>query len=1200
MTKKIDELIERALVPALAHGGKTPVDRHGARAYPGVGGMDDDPMYEAESIKSAEVIHIPNDKGAMATRQVDKTGDTRENDRVVRMTAVEQAIKDNSELLKSRGMVITGKLGAGQMGIAFNLQDGKVLKVTADKREALASFKIEGKPLKHVNRIYRVFRLPGDNAVFGIVQDKLTPLTTAEKVVFDKNMGICIRVLNRKWSELHKGWDHFARAVIEAGETYDRPTDYLKKALTALSREFGVHFMMEELFASGIGFHDYHGGNLMKNSSGKYVINDLGVSEVVGGVPPPMLEDRSETGDAVSDAEDILLASKDLLIKNNIRPIGDIGKGSRGVAFETQDGKVLKVTIDKDEALASFRIQGKRIPHVIEVYRVFSFPEDKENFPPTWGILQERLESLTSKDKAVLHWANKRIEALFDNNMLCYTDGWKNFMSDVHQAVDEKDIAEDSKDWAEIVKALKVYKRFGLNSMMDGLSGAGIKFYDYHVGNIMKRAGKDEFVITDLGASEVPGGLPPPTLESVIKENLADRLAVIFAPLQPFSKPQAELVRRLGKGAKVILLLQRGPIDFETMHDVIKSSLPDMEGKVEVYDAFGQDLAQALDRAEQVGSQGLRPGAAIELYAVGDKQQLQQTMASSGLFGESPAIIRPLDPKLTIDKASIAAVRNGSIKNVMDPHVFSDHTRARDVEMKLKAALQVKEMVEGVLGSLTEKALVDWNGELNAEKVIQHNLEKLKPHITFKADGTLEFLGSGRYSMVYEAGANKVLKITADVKDATAAYKLKGKSLPHVIKIHDAFMLESPPELKAHEVFAVIAEKIEALDENGEESAEITRAFMLVRETNKSEELFTLLSSNKLEEFFNTFRQSVREDKMEEIQGSPQTNKYKNMISKINTDVEAYARELWDVMRKYSIDKMIDELSRAGVAFADYKGDNLGKKGNQYILLDIGTNSEAGQKPPPLGESLMETAWPEADILRAHDKARPVEPPTRSIPVGMELYHGSTQEHIEPRKFLSLTTNTKAAKQWVEMEHGEKPHILKFRITHELRVLEWPATHDHKALETAAFWMLQLTGFRGEYGLGWNMLGSARVPELWETVEKMGFDGIWLESIDSGHDELMVFDPASKIAIVKPEATVSQEGFQGGGLASGGNLMKRSQSSPWSTGKGAEGLPPGTRPDDDMTIDQAGSSDPDSDLDKLATQKVDTMVKRVIGGLAGK
>jgi len=1029
MTKKIDELIEQALTPALAHGGKTPVDRHGARPYPGAGGMDDDPMYEAGVIRSPEIIDIPND---------DKTGSTRVSGRVVRMTTVEQAVEDNSELLKLRGMVITGKLGAGQMGIAFNLQDGKVLKVTTDKREALASFKIEGKPLKHVNRIHRVFRIPGAAAIFGIVQDKLTPLTAGEKIIFDKSMGACLRVLDHKWKELHRGWDHFARAVIEAGETYDRPTDYLKKALTTLTRGFGLHFMMEELFVNGIGFHDYHGGNLMKNSAGKYVINDLGVSEVVGGVPPPMLEDLSQTGDAVSDAEDILLASKNLLIKNNIRPINDIGKGSRGVAFETADGKVLKVTIDKDEAIASFKIQGKKIPHVIEVYKVFSFPEDKKNFPPTWGILQERLEPLASKDKAILHWANERIEALFDNNMLCYTDGWKNFISDVHQAVDEKDIAEDSKDWAEIVKALKIYKRFGLNNMMDGLSAAGIRFYDYHVGNIMKRASKDEFVITDLGASEVPGGLPPPVLESAITESLADRLAVIFAPLQPFSKPQAELVRRLGKGAKVILLLQRGLIDFETMYDVIKSSLPDMEGKVEVYDASGQDLAQALDRAEQVGSQGLRPGAAFELYAVGDKQQLQQTVASSGLFGDSPVIVRPLDPKLTIDKVSMTALRGGgSIKNVMDPHVFSDHTRARDVEMKLKAALQVKSMVESILGSLIEKTLEDWSGKLNAEKVIQHNLEKLKAHVTFKTDGTLDFLGSGQYSMVYDAGANKILKITADVKDATAAYKLKGKSLPHVIKIYETFKLESPPELDGHEVFGVIAEKVEALDGNGEESAEITRAFMLVRETGKSEELFTLLSANKLEEFFNVFRQSVREDKMEEIQGSPQTNKYKNLISKINTDVEAYASELWDVMRKYAIDKMIDELSTAGVAFADYKGDNLGKRGNQYVLLDIGTNSEAGQKPPLL-------------------------------------------------------------------------------------------------------------------------------------------DG----------------------ANVSP--TVSQEGFQGGGLASGGNLMKRSQSSPWSTGKGAEGLPPGTRPDDDMTIDQAGSSGPDSDLDKTVGEKVDTMVKRVIGDLAGK
>jgi hypothetical protein len=59
--------------------------------------------------------------------------------------------------------------------------------------------------------------------------------------------------------------------------------------IIAMIRKYKLDEMMKELSQLQVEFYDYHGGNVMKNKSGEYVITDLGISEVPETADPPVL-----------------------------------------------------------------------------------------------------------------------------------------------------------------------------------------------------------------------------------------------------------------------------------------------------------------------------------------------------------------------------------------------------------------------------------------------------------------------------------------------------------------------------------------------------------------------------------------------------------------------------------------------------------------------------------------------------------------------------------------------------------------------------------------------------------------------------------------------------------------------------------------------------------------------------------------------
>jgi hypothetical protein len=1241
-------------------------------------------------IRSAEVIDLPEPTGSTGTGDLQRQQARKQTN----LAAVKAAIAANVAKLAKKGVMPVSALGDGQNGIAFKLREpGKVLKVTADKTEAVASFKIMGRRLKHVCNIVDVFRFP-DSDVFGIVQEQLQPLSQQEKSEIHRAMAIVDRALPQTNSGMsgsktqvdtrkyHNGWASFVKEVLAGADDRYGPED-LQDQLAVL-KKYDIDKMMDELYQRGIGFHDYHAGNIMKRGSGTYVIADLGVSYVPDGVEPPVMERVNEAAahpqvllkrdlEAAGTFEDVLLANKDKLIKNDLRPYKPIGTGTRGVAYLCKNGDVLKVTLDKDEALASMKVMGKQVPGVIEIKRVFSFPTHGGN--QFYGIVQEQLTPLHPQENKIFRSASRIIEKLFDGNMDCYRWGWQEFLDITDHKLKQDGLSSQDDEYVNVVRAVRVFKKFGVDKMMDGLYGAGVLFHDYHEGNIMRRK-NGEYVVIDLGASHVEGVAAPPLLEG-----LANRVVAVYGGMQPLSKRQAEFVRNLGKGAsKVLLCLSGGKIPFDSMREIAEASFADMEGKVEIYDCSGQGVVQALEAAEAKGSSALRPGVAFELYTAEDKASVEQELQQSGLFTDSAVLVKPLDPKIADDMEAVAAVRKGGAKDVLDPHVFSDPARAQSI-VSLLGTGSVREVVDRVFRRLfIERELSDMGGVKGAEKVIEFNRTALMNHIDMK---TLNFLGAGSKGAVFDIGGNKVLKITSDLKDVSSALKLKGKSLKHVTKIHDVFELNAPPDINV-EVFGMVSDKVEILSED--EQDEFNRFFSMVRESPDADKLLSMLAAGRMDDFFDAFRQAQVEELMGDAMGGtdPDTPAGRKLRARVNANVETRARGLWDVMRKFKIGEMVEELASNGILYADYKGDNLGKRGQDYVLLDVGGRSDGGRPPklggpggapteglvregryplvpppdhdpdsdwfwevgqkiwaeipesartwdrtydddvryeivgmirrvveqgrndglrwsevsgritltrldpsriiqrgdwahdgaelvaslkryrdlPPiivgrvdgrdyvmnghhrirasqasgrpvlalvgelvdgspglefttkLDEMVKESAplrgpsgkWPIADALADHEKAR-AKIPTKTIPAGTIMYHGSTMEHIEPRRYLSLTSTEKAAANWVRDEHGTDPHVLKFRFTRDVQLLDWPSEGDN--LRNAEWWIWTLTKTSAA------MLGAARAPEVWDAIEKLGYDGIWLESIDAGHDEVMLFEPTDKLTVVK-------------------------------------------------------------------------------------
>jgi len=176
------------------------------------------------------------------------------------------------DVLMKRGIDVTSarKLGKGASGIAYDLGNNQVLKMTLDKDEANAAAYIKGKNLKNVYQIFDVFVVDDEeDNWFGILQEKLKRLDSVEYSVV---------------SFIQEPFNKFGGGTIQAKDVMPAVNELIQYNLENESQVKIANEMAKQLFTGmkqlrkhGIHFEDLHGGNVMKRGN-EYVIIDLGYS----------------------------------------------------------------------------------------------------------------------------------------------------------------------------------------------------------------------------------------------------------------------------------------------------------------------------------------------------------------------------------------------------------------------------------------------------------------------------------------------------------------------------------------------------------------------------------------------------------------------------------------------------------------------------------------------------------------------------------------------------------------------------------------------------------------------------------------------------------------------------------------------------------------------------------------------------------
>lgn len=260
----------------------------------------------------------------------------------------------------------------------------------------------------------------------------------------------------------------------------------------------------------------------------------------------------------------ILAKNAKRLLKKNIHvdKLKELGSGKEGVAFDLGGNKVLKVTSDQREAVSSNLIKSKggtATPNLVKIYDVFRFIDTGVS-DPIYGIIQEKLEELDNNEG----YEFDRLANVFTDDAvlkIAYNGSFDEVMQGVRKVLEKRASMKgmfeprspdqtvdpfgrtDKKDDVrtkpaklnvntqtkqergsanlekEFQYTLKLMKHYQIDKILEQLRHLGIKFADFHSGNLMKRG--STFVINDIGRSRSTGD-EPPVLEGLVETILAE------------------------------------------------------------------------------------------------------------------------------------------------------------------------------------------------------------------------------------------------------------------------------------------------------------------------------------------------------------------------------------------------------------------------------------------------------------------------------------------------------------------------------------------------------------------------------------------------------------------------------------------------------------------------------------------------------
>ncbi len=187
------------------------------------------------------------------------------------------------------------------------------------------------------------------------------------------------------------------------------------------------------------------------------------------------------------------------LSKENIDIKSMLGFDTRGVAYRINNALILKITSDESEANSMAIIKEYPSDYIVKVYKVFQFKSDKD----LYYIVEGRLQKLSDEEEIT-------IDDLLENFIKLEEKGPDIRIADLlYQGrfdVIDKILLNGyfyNKELRILENLSAISKRF-LEDMVQAarhLHKVGIKFHDYHIGNVMKDASC--YKLIDLGFSEV-------------------------------------------------------------------------------------------------------------------------------------------------------------------------------------------------------------------------------------------------------------------------------------------------------------------------------------------------------------------------------------------------------------------------------------------------------------------------------------------------------------------------------------------------------------------------------------------------------------------------------------------------------------------------------------------------------------------------
>ncbi|HHF0555694.1 TPA: hypothetical protein ACPHT2_005444 [Vibrio antiquarius] len=169
----------------------------------------------------------------------------------------------------------------------------------------------------------------------------------------------------------------------------------------------------------------------------------------------------------------------------NIKVLKEIGSGLQGVAYETDDGRVLKITNSFSEALNSKHLMNERSQHTVEFYDVGKLINDK------YYILQEKVETGIAQQlfEDLMEYAEDKFNYDFDSMLGCETK------SDI-------DLSEEHAIFFESIQMA-----------LRDLASKGIYSFDLTEGNV-GRTTDGRYVVFDIETEDYE-----PTLEDIAYMN---------------------------------------------------------------------------------------------------------------------------------------------------------------------------------------------------------------------------------------------------------------------------------------------------------------------------------------------------------------------------------------------------------------------------------------------------------------------------------------------------------------------------------------------------------------------------------------------------------------------------------------------------------------------------------------------------------